>query len=146
MKTSILIFLTLLIAPMSGAKEEYQDGKYLGYTFSTDGYNCSVGGSVDANGNFSGTEKCADHAIIEYKIQTTEFVFSVKKTLNHPGRAVMTMGYSAMFDTGTGVLNPGIYAGTPIQVRFTKNFDAVFVKIGKKESRYAIIPGSASKR
>lgn len=140
MRTTALVLLLAL--PFSvAAKDQFQSAKFVGAERAQDGSTCDVDGTTDKHGNISGTADCQPRFVIRYKVAFNGSIYTLQKTLDHPGRAVFTMGYSALMEDH-GVLSVVTSTAADVKIKIAKNGDTMQVKIGKRESRYRIVPGT----
>jgi hypothetical protein len=119
-KKTLAVFALALIAlaPKAGAKErdEYQDAKFVGVEFAReDGFDCKG-------------ESCMPHSIMWYRIASGGYTFMLQKA-------------DDLWSTH-GILSAAVPEGTPLKIRFSKNHEKVYVRFGKKESSYLLVPGT----
>jgi hypothetical protein len=125
--------LALMFSAVVASKEApYQDAVLLGSESVADGSNCS--GSVDQWGDIYA--RCKDRYAIHYKIAFDGYIYTVRKTSDHPTRAMFTS-----WPEGVGVLAT-LPKGSTIKIRINEKSETISIKVDKKESRYAIVPGT----
>lgn len=129
--------LATLSAIAANAKEQYQDAIFLKAESVAKGSDCLLNGTVDAQGNIDGSERCKPHYAMEYKVALDGYIYTLGRAVDHPARA-MFMNWPE----GIGVLSSATPKGTAIKIKFSKNSEHIYVKVGKRESRYRILPGT----
>lgn len=151
MRKLALFLLLTTVAALAAKKPDltdYQDAVLVSFKDVHTGSSCNSSGNVnakaDANGNVNGTTSsttnCADGSVRQYSITVGSNSLTLERTFSKKqvGTALATAGFSAFFIKQSVLAN--LLPGTHILVR--SDADGVYVKVGKKESRYDIVAGN----
>jgi hypothetical protein len=136
--------LFLAFAASLSAKEKYQDAVFVDSRQVEDGVYCSLEARPSGNPTSDSVDisgPCNVTHVTQYRIIAGGYIYMLQHVIDHPKAFLFTMGYS-MLSENRGILSVVMRTGTPMQIRFDKNGKIVHVKIGKKESRYQILPGT----
>jgi hypothetical protein len=149
MKRGLVVVILLLLSAVANAKDkpqaDYQDAVLVGFQTVHSGSSCSTSGTVkgqeDSSGNVSGTtnasSNCVDDTVRHYTLKVGDHTYVLKPSLTKGKAAagMATMGWSLLFTKNSVLSN--LLPGTHVQVRTDES--GFYVKVGKRESKYAIV-------
>jgi hypothetical protein len=124
---------------------DYQDAILVSFQTVHSGSSCSASGTVkgeeDSSGNVTGTtnsnSSCVDDTVRHYTLKVGDHTYALRPALTK-GKAALgmaTLGWSAVFAKNSVLSN--LLPGTHVLVRTDES--GFYVKVGKRESRYAIV-------
>ena len=142
---SLFLMASLLPAKDKVTDRSYQSAVLVNFRAQESGMYCSGSGTVrgeenesgEITGSTSGSSRCDPRATWYYTVTTGEHVYVIRPAVTgkQVGLAAATLGYPNFFRKGSVLQNQ--MPGSKVLLR--SNEHALWVKVGKRESRFEIV-------